>query len=317
VVRSVKKGHANCYEITIGLRGLTCTCEASRFRLQEVCKHRAFAIRELLFGQGIESEVRDRTIYNCAQIFGRSLDLGTRLAQALRLLDSWKLIERVPGGWRATPLGEVAAATGFDLLLVHEATKRIAEAGVADYRAVARWAVEDFLAEERERKRWLRGIEQWLGEVDEKKMGLPTKYRGDFERGLEDLSRVCLLYEKAATALGKPEVATAARAAAGAVRYGVAPDVVPLLALGLPQLGRARARYLYERGIRALADLAKADPVAVANPRRVPAALIRQWVDRAREIQEARTLPTADQEEAAAEFDELVARFRLDPAALS
>lgn len=96
-------------------------------------------------------------------------------------------------GRQATPLGEVAAATGFDLLLVHQATGRIAKACAADYRTVARWTVEDFLAEEKDRDRWLRSVEEWLGEAEEKKIRLPTKYRGDFETGLEDLSRVCLL----------------------------------------------------------------------------------------------------------------------------
>jgi helicase len=317
VVASVGKAGSHDYTVTIGLRGVTCSCPASRFKPQEVCKHRAFAIHELLFGRGIEPEIRDRTIYNCGQIFGRSLDLGTRLGQALGLLSSWGLIERVAGAWRGTPLGEVAAAVGFDLLLVHQATGRIAEAQSANYRDVVRWAVEDFLAEENDRVRWLQSVKQWLGEVDEKKIRLPTRYRGDFERGVEDLSRVCLLYEKAALALGKRQVAAAAREAAGAVRYGVAPEVVPLMALGLPQLGRARARYLYDRGIRNVVDLAGADPAGIADPRRAPATLVAAWVERAREIHEARSVSTADGQEATAEFDELVSRFRLDPAALS
>lgn len=152
--------------------------------------------------------------------------------------------------------------------------------------------------------------------MEERQVRAPVRFRGDFERALDDLAQVCLLYEKAAAALGKQEVARAAREAAGAVRYGVAPELVPLMGLGLPQLGRARSRLLFERGVRGAADLAQADPAAIADPRRMPEALVRQWVERAREIQRARAVAVADREEADEEFDELVARFRVDPAAL-
>jgi hypothetical protein len=88
------------------------------------------------------------------------------------------------------------------------------------------------------------------------------------------------------------------------------------MALGFPQLRRARARYLYDRGIRDVADLAKADPSQLADPRRVPFRYAADWVERARQIHEAALMSAVDREEDPAEFDELVARFRLDPAAL-
>jgi len=40
------------------------------------------------------------------------------------------------------------------------------------------------------------------------------------------------------------------------------------------------------------------------------------WVEKAREIHNARAVARADGQEADQEFDELVSRFRLDPAAL-
>ncbi|HEX7091177.1 MAG TPA: hypothetical protein VF192_13635, partial [Longimicrobiales bacterium] len=244
------------------------------------------------------------------------LDLGTRLTQALELLTAWRLIERVPGGWRATPVGAVAAAARFDLLLVHEAMQRIEGACAADYRDVARWALEDYLADERAREKWIAAVEQWLDEVDEKQLRLPVKYRGDFERGLDDLASVCRLYENAAAALSRPELAAAAREAVGALRYGVAPELVPLMALALPQLGRARARLLYERGIRKLEDLARADAAAVAGPR-LPAALVRSWIERAREMERARVEAGSNGTIAPDALDDLVAGFRIDPAALA
>lgn len=89
------------------------------------------------------------------------------------------------------------------------------------------------------------------------------------------------------------------------------------MGLGLPQLGRARARYLHEQGVRGVEDLAAADPAKLADPRRAPEGLVRGWVERAREIQRARAVAVADRQEADEEFDQLVARFELDPDALT
>lgn len=306
------------YDVTIQVTGLACTCPAaSQFYRGKICKHQACAIHDLLFGEETDEEARSRAIYNCGHVFAETLDVGTRLNLALGLLASWRLIERVPGGWRATPVGDVASASGFDLLLVHEAVGRITEASRADYLDVARWAIEDYLEDEKDREKWMRAAEQWLAEVDIREIKLPKKYRGEFERGLEDLAQVCSLYERAAMAIGKPDIAEEARKAAGSLRYGVAPEVVPLMALGFPQLRRARSRYLYERGVKNLEDLANADPTEIADPRRAPAVFAREWVERAKEIHQAKAVAIADRDMAEEEFDELVARFRLDPAALA
>lgn len=306
------------YEVVIAVTGVKCSCPAaSQFYRNQPCKHQACAIHDLLFKRGVDPEARNRTIYNCAHVFRRTLDTGTKLSLTLDLLVGWRLIERIPTGWRATPIGQVAALPGFDLLLVHQAVHRLgATRARPDYRTLARWAVEDYFAEEKDEQRWLRALEPWLDEVDLREIPMPVKYRGDFEQRVEDLARVCLLYERAALAMGRNEIADAARGAAGAVRYGVAPELVPLMALALAQLARARSRYLFDKGVRNLQDLANADPVAVADPRRAPEALVRQWVARATEIFKARAVASADREEADPEFDELVARFRIDPMAI-
>ncbi len=305
------------YEVKLAVTGLSCSCPAaSKFYRGKICKHQACAIHDLLFGRGIDDEARHRAIFVCGHVFSAVLDPGTLLKEALEVLRAWRLIERIPVGWRATPLGEVASTAGFDLLLVHQATLRVERVSAAAYRDVAHWAIEDYIAEEKDQARWHPAVDQWLDEVDDHKIALPTRYRGDFERRLEDLSRVCLLYEKAAQALGRQELGKAARAAAGALRYGVAPELFPLMALGLPQLGRARSRHLYERGVRRLSELAGADAHSLADPRRVPEALVRGWIARAKEICTAWS--TAAVEVAPdAGFDELIARFRIDPIALA
>jgi hypothetical protein len=305
------------YEVMLRLTGIDCTCPAaSQFHRGDICKHMACAIHGLLFGRGVEPEARSRAIYNCGHVFGRSLDIGTRIQQAMKLLLDWRLVERVPAGWRATPLGEIASASRFDLLLIRQAANRVVEAEEADCVEIGLWAVEDFFPEDDEHIRWNRALHEWLGETDMKDIPMPTKYRGDFEDRLEDLANVCRLYERSAQALGKSAVAQSARDAAGAVRYGVHPELVALMGLNLPQLGRARARLLFQKGVRNLADLAACDPARVADARRAPTKLVTQWVERAREIHQARAVAVADRQEADQEFDELVSRFRLDPDSL-
>lgn len=305
------------YEVTLGVTEIACTCPAaSKWQKGKICRHEALVIHDLLFDPSVDRETRNRAIYNCAHLFGSTLDTGTKLAQALRILSDWRLIEPAPGAWRATELGFVAAGSWFDLLLVHQVIERIAALGgrPADHGEIARLAVEDYFGES-EQERWQQATEQWLVEVAIGDIKLPAKKRrADFEREMQDsLAQVCMLYEGAAKALSRPEVAQAARRAAGALRYGVAPELVPLMALGLPQLRRARCRYLYERGIRDVSDLAGADPGELGDPRRAPEAYVSDWVRRAREIEQARG---ATMEEHDALLDELIARFQIDPAAL-
>jgi helicase len=316
-VDAVADSRGKQYDVRLRITEFSCSCPArSRYYRNQVCKHQALVIHELLFGTAADCEARTRALYLCGHLFGAVLDIGTQLSEALDLLQDWGLTERVPGGWRATELGQVASASGFDLLLVHQVAGRLNHAAATSYRTVAQWAVEDFHADAKERDRWLGAVTAWLDETDIKQIKLPVKYRGDFEQGLDRLAQVCGLYERAARSLNREDLAAVAREAAGALRYGVAPPLVPLMALGFPQLRRARARLLYDRGIRDVAELAWADPAQLADPRRLPRSYVDDWVRRAGEIYEATKTQGSDPGEDPAGFDELVARFRLDPAAL-
>ena len=91
--------------------------------------------------------------------------------------------------------GRVASTSGLDLLFVRQAVRRIESSKAADYREVAGWAVEDYLAEEKYKEKWLVAVRAWLDEVDVRKTAHPARYRGDFEQRIEDLARVCLPLE--------------------------------------------------------------------------------------------------------------------------
>jgi helicase len=317
-IRAEVQSKDKTYEVILGVHGTTCSCPAaSRWYRGEICKHVACAVHDLLFTRGDDSELRERAVYTCVHLFGKTLDAGTRLVQAVDLLERWALIERTAGGWRAAPVGGVAIAmTRGDLLLVHSVMQRANTTTRATYRDVVEGAVIDFFPEDVE-QRWLEALRAWLDEVPENKFRLPVKHRGDFESGVEDVAGVCRLVEATAEALGKDQLAKAAREAAGAVRYGVKPELVPLMALRFRQLGRARCRHLHDRhGIRSLADLASANPAQIADVRRAPLGLTKSWVERAREIHNARATAAADRDLADAEFDEIVARFRIDPEAI-
>lgn len=304
------------YEVSLRLTDLSCTCPAgSQFFRGKACKHVAFAVHQLLFGGHVDAEVRTRALYTCGQLFGQVIEIGTRLREALYLLRDWGLVQPVGAAWRTTPMGFVAAGSRFDLLLARQAYGRVQGSERADFGQVAMWATEDFIADPSKRAKWHTAVDAWVHEVDAKDFKLPERYRGDFENGLDDLASVCRLYQQAAEALGKAALAATARDAALALRYGVAPELVPLMALGLPLLGRARSRSLYEHGVRDLDGLASVDPETIADPRRMPLAVVRGWIARATEIRAAKGALGGAVRESDAAVDELVARFRVDRAA--
>jgi replicative superfamily II helicase len=316
-VEAIVDSSGKPYTVTIGLSETGCTCPAaSQYFRDQICKHQSCAIHDLIFGINVGLEARLRTIYDCGHLLNKALPIGTLLNLALEILAGWGLIEAVPGGFRPQPVGEVASASGLDLLLVHQIIERISHLQSASYQEIIQWTVEDYFATPSEAKRWQHAIKDWIAEVDIKRISLPTKFRGNFDRGLEDLSGVCLLYQRAASALGKAAIGKAASEAQGVVLYGVEPELVPLMGLRFEQLGRARARHLFGRNVRSLEDLAGADPGKVANPRRAPEAFVRAWVEKAKEIVSTKTTLGAQGMAPDEGFDELVSRFRVDRASL-
>jgi replicative superfamily II helicase len=169
-----------------------------------------------------------------------------------------------------------------------------------------------FFGGENESKRWKKAVLDWISEIDLKKIRLPVQFRGDFETGLEELSRVANLYVNLARGLGRDYIADVALQAEGCIKYGVAPELVPLRALHLRELGRARARALYESGIRMLDDLAGTDPIRFSG-RHIPQNLLNEWIICARNIQEERNkLKNITPEKRDTLLDELVSRFSID-----
>ena len=249
-------------------------------------------------------------------IFAPTLDAGTKLNNALEILTKWNLLERVPSAWRVTPVGRLASQTIFDLLLVRQILERVQGTNDADYKTIAQWAVEDFFAEEKDRSKWHKAMKDWLNEIPSKDLKLPTKYRGDFENRRDDLSSVCMLYKSAAETFGKTKLGQVAKQAAGSIRYGVAPDVVPIMALSYYQLGRARSRKLYDAGIRDVFDLARSEPETITGICRVSRDIALDWIRQSREITEAQAGKVQEPDDQDTDFDDIVARFKLDPAVL-
>ena len=282
------------YNFSLTISGEDCTCEAKRkWRPRETCKHLACAIHTLLFGaadaRGVDEETRNRALYACAHRFRKTLDLGTKIQVALSILAAWGLIERVPGGYRASGVGAIAAHSGLDLLLLRTARERVlASTGTPTPSDVARWVAEDFFGDEAKRERWREAVDLWIAETPVKKIKLPEKFRGDFERGLEQLGELATVYGEIAKTLGNRGFAEACREARGCLAYGVAPELVPLAALRIPQLGRARCRTLHDQhDIKSLDDLAAADPARLTVSG-VPQATVARWVETARAMAAAK-----------------------------
>jgi Helix-hairpin-helix domain len=250
-------------------------------------------------------------------LFRNTLDLGTRLKEAVDLLLAWDLLARVPGGVAATTAGRVASHARFDVLLVRQAASRVRGFDAAtSHRVVALCTVDDYFGPAPEREKWRQAVEQWVDGVDSDKITLPKKFRGDFENGLEDLARVASLYGEMAAAFGLKEVARTCDQARAALLYGVAPEIVPLAALKFAGLGRRRCAALYHQyGIHGLDELAAASPELVRLPGLGPDR-VREWVVRAAAIvarREADAARAADPEDA---MDDLLAAFRVEPISL-
>jgi helicase len=307
------------YNVTLRFSGLDCACPAkAKWHRQDVCKHLACAIHDLIFGRRVEEEIRSRAIYACAHRFRKTLDIGTKVREATKLLEDWGLLEPMAGGFRATSVGMLAANSEFDLLMLRTANDRVRKMKKRPSPLeLAKWILEDYIADENKRDRWFTAIEPWLGEVDVKKIKLPERYRGDFENGLDRLSRLATLYGELAKGFGKIETAEACRLARGCILYGVASDLIPLMSLRLPQLGRARCRFLNdERGIRSLEDLANAGPEQIKGPR-VPVALARQWVEQAGQMwKDGERITEAPKAELDVVIDNFLDTFKVDQLSL-
>jgi helicase len=307
------------YTFTLALSKFECSCPAkSKWHRQEVCKHLACAIHYLLFGSNVEREKRERATYASAHHFRKTLDLGTKVNRAVELLSSWKLLERVPGGFKATKVGLLGANSILDLLLIRTAYNHLKELkGTPSNVDVAKIIVNDYFAEDAKRDRWLKAITPWLDEIDIREIKLPEKYRGDFERGLENLGQLATLYGEIADSIGRPEIAEICRMTRGCLQYGVYPELVPIISLRIPELKRARCRFLYdEKGIRRLEDLANAKPQSISG-RPIPLAHAQRFVERAKQMWEARgNIIDAESGERDKEIDDFISYYQVDQLSL-
>jgi len=318
VAGSVVSGE-HTYNFSLRFSGEECTCPArAQWRRQDFCKHLALVVHELLFSKKFDPEIRNRALYAAAHRFRRTLDLGTKIAEAVELLCAWKLLEKVPGGYRVTPVGALAAGSFLDLLLIRTAEARIRSAkGKPSPLDVAGWVIEDYFADERKVDKWRAAVTPWMSEVDIKKIRLPEKYRGDFERGLEELGQVSMLYGEIAASLGNKELAEVCRTTRGCLQYGVAPELIPLAALRIPQLGRARCRALYKAGIRGLEQLADKTFALRAVPRSLDPWMPR-WIEAADKILKARVrISQTPEDRRNKEVDDFLSSFRVDHLALA
>jgi hypothetical protein len=318
VTGSVRSGD-HSYDISIRLEAFDCSCPSrQRWHRQEVCKHLARAIHDLLFGGGVSEEARHRTMYACLDLFRETLDLGTKLREALSILVHWRLVDRTATGFRATPAGRVAAWSGLDLLLTVDAFRRVVSVDeTPNPRTIALWTADDFFGTEADRENWKKALEPWLDEVPNPPF--PTKHRGEVERTREALVRVVGLYAQVAKTIGKDDLVRNAETAAGCLRHGVLPDALALAALNIPELRRRRCRYLIERHqITNVDELAAAIPGYIADHRHfLTPDLCEEWIRRARAIcQHRATVRSASESEQRSGLDDLFAQFRVEPIAL-
>ena len=285
VVGIVKQGPKK-FNVSLRVTGMECSCTKGEMVLPtEVCKHLACAVRHFLFDVSVGDEERSRAIYAATDLFRRTLDLGTKIREAVGLLRMWRMVEMVPGGFRATPLGNIASNTNLDLLLARTVGGRVLDLSTAPTTEfVLTWLTEDYFPEGQTKTRWIDALESWIKGTEVEKMKLPYKDRASFYEGVEQLARIAGFCAEIADQLEKREIAQIYRTAGVCLRWGVAPELAPLASASIPELGRRECRYLYsDCGIHTIVELAKADPLKLAGRRASPQ-LTQEWVERARNL---------------------------------
>ena len=315
-VAGLVKSGSKKYDFSLRITGMNCSCpEEKKHKRPDVCKHLACAIHHLLFNIEVDDEARGRAVYAAAHLFRKTLDLGTKIREAVGLLRMWRFVEFVPGGFQATPVGILALNSNLDLLLIRTANDRIRSLRTTPTpESVVTWIIEDYFSDATKEKKWLETMELWIKEESEiKHIKLPEKSRGDFDRCLEQLEQLATLYAEVAKSYGKPEIAEVCNKARGCLQYGVTPELIPLITLRIPQLGRARCRNLYDQhNIRNIEDLANADPVILAGTD-IPLNITQQWIETAKRMLETRRrIASLPPEEQRKEIDNYLTTFQVD-----
>jgi hypothetical protein len=125
------------------------------------------------------------------------------------------------------------------------------------------------------------------------------------------------LYGEIAESLAKPQVSEICRMTRGCLQYGVSAELIPLISLRIPQLSRARCRFLYdEKGIKNLEDLAHANPEHLKGPH-APLALTQKWVETARDMWKSRNrIVETPEEKRNQEIDDFLTGFQADQLSL-
>jgi replicative superfamily II helicase len=207
------------------------------------------------------------------------------------------MIYTVADKYRCTELGQVAAVMylhPLTVLFLKNAFKRLHTDDELELDPMINIAIKAALVETGERSSLIgkggveRALAEWIDEIPEKEI-LGTRYidSGDFHELTENVSRMSSGASVTARLLGLMKLSKQFSVLSKRIRYGVRDDLIPLMDLSIPSLGRKSIRKLYSLGYVDLKELARApseEIVKLANLPESTVSVIKKYAKRLAEL---------------------------------
>jgi replicative superfamily II helicase len=283
----VRNDYGGDYKLQLVSTHFSCDCPAFHFTPGhlEPCKHIAFLFRELLLGSPSE----DPLIGNVAvqvflDLFGAKVGVIAKVKEALKVLKRWQFIREKQREFSISKPGKVALASYLDLSLAHEISLRILhDRGSADFAQVLKWAVRDIVGVEESGEDWIEILKRWMEEAPREDIEKEVGYFPDFLAFREQVGWVLFTYYRFAKLYKKDKLLDEIKLLIRRLNHGVKEDLLYLAIFNFPDIARGRLRYLAQKNLNNLWDLAASDRQELAKRNILPLQIAGRTVSIAKE----------------------------------
>lgn len=256
----VKGSEPEPYKVMIEPDRISCTCYDFfyRKRYQGIpCKHITYLVYYSLFNPKLDPHQRKAALQICLDLYGSNVDPHNLVLQALSLLEAWSFLRRSEGRLIPTEEGRIAAASYLPLHTCYRVLEGVRGlSGNESVRHLLESVASDIAHAREDEKDYTDLLYSWIEEERAEILEREVRYFQDLLNLVDDARRILELYEDYARFLGKEELVGRLGVLRRRVEFGCREDLLPLLSLGIRNLGRARCRALFEQGIQNLAQLA-------------------------------------------------------------
>jgi replicative superfamily II helicase len=184
-----------------------------------------------------------------------------------RLMDNG-MIYTVAEKYRCTELGHIAASMylhPLTILFIKNAFKKLHTEDELELELMINIAIKALIVETGERPRLAnqaaveKALIEWVNEMPEEDILRARSIdAGDFHELTEEVARMSSAASITARLLGLAKLSRTFSVVSKRVRHGIKEDLIPLIDLSIPSLGRKLLRKLYDLGYLDLKELARA-----------------------------------------------------------